>query len=59
MSASYSDSEVFSLTVDGQSQAAHALAWQNDLYVSGKFLNALGIETSTAGGQFSLTIPQE
>ena len=59
VNVSYSDNEVFALTVDGQSHAAHALAWQNDLYVGIKFFQALGIEASASGGQFALTIPQE
>ena len=43
---SWSGSEIYTLTVDGSSYSSSAVIWQNDLYVSAKFLNALGLRAN-------------
>ncbi len=43
---SWVSNEIFTLTVDGTSYSGSAVIWQNDLYVSARFLEALGLRAT-------------
>jgi peptidoglycan hydrolase-like protein with peptidoglycan-binding domain len=50
----YNDSGVQALTVNGVSQANHAMVWNGDLYVNAKFLESLGLNATVQGSTLVL-----